>query len=178
MCATVTWPGWVSGWRRHGWSAETLAVRNQPSWRRSLSRTWPPQTSHVTVRLTRLLFSQMLQRKPQKMSIFRVLRGIISCIIKHLNKSLSAPHQASWFKPDRTTVALSRSSASPARRPRHLHPKSPIASVLGHTHSHPQKGLVRTAWSASVKQQPQMTSACGFYNDVAVTTTAAAAMAT
>lgn len=138
MCATVTWPGWASGWRRRGWSVETLAVRSQPSWRRSPSRTWPPQTSHVTVSLTRPLFSQMFQMQPQKRSIFRILCRIISCIIKHLNKSLSTPHQAFWFKPDMTTVSLSRSSASPAsyfcRRPRHLHLKSPIASVLGHTH--------------------------------------------
>lgn len=102
----------------------------------------------------------------KKISIFRILWRIISCIVKYLNKSLSTPHQAFWFKPDMTTVTISRFSASPARYfcrlPRHLNPKSPIASVLGHTLSHPQKGLVRTAWSASVKQQPQMTSACGF----------------
>lgn len=48
-CATVTWPGWVSGWRRPGWSVETLAARNPPSWRRSPSRTWPRRTSRVTV---------------------------------------------------------------------------------------------------------------------------------
>lgn len=104
--------------------------------------------------------------KKKKMSIFRILCRIISCIIKQWNKSLSTPHQAFWFKPAMTTVGLSRFSASPVsyfcRRPRQVHPQSPIASVLGHTHSHPRKGLVRTARSVSVKQQPQMTSACGF----------------
>lgn len=49
MCVIVTWPGWVSGWRRPGWSVETLAVRSQPSWRRSPSRMWLPLTSHVMV---------------------------------------------------------------------------------------------------------------------------------
>ena len=117
-----------------------------------------------------------------KLAVFGILCRIISCLIKILNKSPSAPHQAFRFNPDVTTVVPFRLSASPAsyfcRRPRHLHPKAPIASVLGHTHSHPPKRLVRTARSASVKQQPQMTSACGFQNDVAITTTAAAAMAT
>lgn len=82
-----------------------------------------------------------------------------------INKSLSTPHQA-WLRPDVTKVGPSRFSASPVkffcRHPRHLHPKTPIVSVLGHTHSHPQKGLVRTGSSTSVKQQPQMTSARGF----------------
>lgn len=66
MCATVTWPGLVSGWRRPGWSVETLAVRSQPSWRRSPSRTWLPRTSHVTVTLTWLLFSKTLLFHPLK----------------------------------------------------------------------------------------------------------------
>lgn len=52
MCVIVIWPGWVSGWRRPGWSVATLAVRSQPSWRRSPSKMWPPQTSHVTVSLS------------------------------------------------------------------------------------------------------------------------------
>lgn len=65
-----------------------------------------------------------------------------------INKSPRTPHQAFWFKPDMTTVGLSRFSASPVnflcRHLRHLHPKTPIISVLGHTLSHPQKGLVTT----------------------------------
>lgn len=52
ICVIVIWPGWVSGWRRPGWSVETLAVRSQLSWRRSPSRMWPPQTSHATVSLS------------------------------------------------------------------------------------------------------------------------------
>lgn len=50
----------------------------------------------------------------KKTSIFGILRRIISCIIKHFNKSLSTPHQAFWFKPDMDTVSPSTFSASPS----------------------------------------------------------------
>lgn len=51
MSVIVTWPGWVSGWRRPEWWAEILAVRSLPSSRRSPSRMLQPLISHVMVSL-------------------------------------------------------------------------------------------------------------------------------
>lgn len=80
MCVIAIWPGWVNGLRRPGWSVETLAVRNQPSWRRSPSRMWLPQTSHAMVSLSLALLLLRLPVLPHKTLQRENLKSCRKCI--------------------------------------------------------------------------------------------------